>query len=220
MVGGVTGALIKVSATGQNVSIPNLSGVRIAEIPSVGSGTTVAQVDGLIIEDLAGVGASNDLMDLFVQTGGSANKGNIRLRGAGWNDGHLRLENDHLWLDKTNRVLRLKQATGPTTETDGAALMMAVGATAAVTARCGNVSMDPPNISSESTGTATVTVTGLAACDVCTCVPRMDFDDDLTPKGCFGTTDTLNLWLYSPHRSVPAAIDAAAQTVDYCCFRK
>jgi hypothetical protein len=86
-----------------------------------------------------------------------------------------------------------------------------------VVAKCGNVSVDPPSISLTSTGVATASVTGLAANDVCACAARTNFDDDLVPHECFGTSNTLNIRIYNP---TLGSIDAGAQTVDYCCYAK
>ena len=57
-------------------------------------------------------------------------RGNLNLKGGGWEDGHLRLENGHLWVDMTNNVVRYKNGA-PTSETDGAPLYLPPGTNAA-----------------------------------------------------------------------------------------
>ena len=87
-----------------------------------------------------------------------------------------------------------------------------------VSARCGNVSVDPGSIATVTNDVATATVSGLAANDVCTCAARVEFDDDLIFQECRGsTTDTIEIRIYNP---TGGALDAGAQTVDYCCFTK
>lgn len=81
--------------------------------------------------------------------------------------------------------------------------------------RCGNVSVDPPNIATTATsGTATSAVTNLEANAACACSPRADWNDDLIMKHCYATAGNLNVILYN---NSGGALDAAAQTVDYCC---
>lgn len=187
------------------------------------SGGSVTNVAGVRVEDqvcsTSNRGTSScDAVRIDSQTTTSSATGNLRFLGGNYNTGHIQAGDDHLWVDATNDIPRYKADGAPASETDGRSLVTASSPTTTpVIAKCGNVSVDPGSISATSTGTATATVTGLAANDVCSCAARTDFDDDLVQKGCLGTSNTLNLRLYNP---TGGAIDAAAQTVDYCCWSK
>jgi hypothetical protein len=90
-----------------------------------------------------------------------------------------------------------------------------------ITFECGSVSVDPPSIDpgTANTGTATATVTGLVANDVCHCAPRTDWDDDIVMKSCRGSAaDTIQVRFLNI--TAATVIDAGAQTMDYCCWRK
>jgi hypothetical protein len=93
------------------------------------------------------------------------------------------------------------------------------GTASATRMLCGNVSVDPPSIANGSSGDALATVSGLAANDACTCSPRADWDDKLILKYCAAGEDSLVARLFSANAFGPA-IDAGAQTVDFCCVRK
>ena len=134
--------------------------------------------------------------------------------------GQCTVDQSPAWLVSGTGNIYYCTGTNPTaTYTLASALVQTTNTAVAVVAKCGNVSMDPASTASNATGTATATVTGLAANDVCVCTPRTDFNDDVLLKGCYGTTNTLNLRFYVASGGANPT-DAAAQTVDYCCFAK
>jgi hypothetical protein len=108
-----------------------------------------------------------------------------------------------------NRNVKLPDASGT--------LVVAASPSSGVVMKCGSASVDPGLIARLSAEVATASVPELGENDVCTCVARTDHADALIPKACYGTAGTLNLRLYN---SSSGAIDAPAQTVDYCCIAR
>ncbi len=83
---------------------------------------------------------------------------------------------------------------------------------------CGNLSVDPPSISGGNTLLHSITVTGAALGDVCTCVPAGDWDNKVVQKYCIATAaNTVNIALYN---AGTGNVNPGAKTVDYCCTRK
>jgi hypothetical protein len=185
---------------GASCYYPNVSGIHIAD-------------QGF---DNAAFAGASYAMVVDSQTVTDGDEGNIAMLGVGYNKGHYVAGTTHLWQQAAG-MLRVENGA-PTADNDGNGVVQSSSTSSTpVVAKCGNVAVDPGSIAGVTTGTATATVTGLAANDVCTCAARTDFDDDLVQKGCLGTSNTLNLRLYN---ASAIAVDAASQTVDYCCFAK
>jgi hypothetical protein len=209
---------LTLTPSAQNVKMGEVYGLRINGLGTKGTGATWSNVAGIKILDLGEQGSNTDATIMVdSQTGGSGNKGHIRMMGGDATTGHLLLGSGHLWYDTTNSVYRTSTTAEGADNTNGHPLLRS-SAGNIIIAKCGNVSVDPPNIGTTSTsGTATSAVTGLAANDACTCSPRADFNDDLILKYCYATANNLNVVLYNLSGG---ALDATAQTVDYCCFSK
>ncbi len=128
----ILGMRYKFDPTGNDVQIDRSEGIRI-DIPSklnVTNPISITDHFGLRIRDQRGFGDTRGAAILVdAQTRGSdADRGNIYMEGGGWEDGHLRLENAHVWMDKADNVLRLKNGA-PTAQSDGAPLHSPEGTT-------------------------------------------------------------------------------------------
>jgi hypothetical protein len=84
-----------------------------------------------------------------------------------------------------------------------------------ITLKCGSVSVNPASCAATTTCATAVATVGVTQYSACSCSPRAVWDDDLLYVGCAAlTADNLTVRLYNP---TLVAIDAAVQTVDYCC---
>ncbi len=142
---------------------------------------------GIVIADQRGIGRNTSSalrIDAQSSYGGSGTTiANVDFVGGNWNNGHIVLggyggsgsytSGDHLWMDQTNNVLRLKAGASnvsniPTSETDGRAFTMTVAtgtramATSAISAGACN------------TADASITATGVLATDVVKFSPNAD----------------------------------------------
>lgn len=130
----VVGYRYRFDPVGNSVTINESNAVRVETPgqPAVTDPVVVERHIGVRILDQRGLGTVEG--DSLVINSQSLNpdpeRGNLNLKGGGWEDGHLRLENGHLWVDKTNNVVRYKNGA-PTSETDGAPLYVPPGTNAA-----------------------------------------------------------------------------------------
>lgn len=121
----VIGLRYRFAPTGQNVAIIESDGLRI-ESPADFSSSNPVTVEshfGLRIMDQAGLGSvSGDALSIDPQsTNPDPGRGNLTLAGGGWNDGHLRLGDGHVWMDSTAGVPRFSVGA-PAAESDGTPL--------------------------------------------------------------------------------------------------
>jgi hypothetical protein len=121
----VVGYRYRFDPVGNSLTVNESNGVRI-ETPSaqaVSDPVAIERHVGVRILDQRGLGTVEG--DALVINSQSLNpdpeRGNLNLKGGGWEDGHLRLENGHLWMDKSSNVMRFKNGA-PTAESDGAPL--------------------------------------------------------------------------------------------------
>lgn len=148
---------------GSAISVSALFAVVAASPATKGSGVTVNAGGGVLVEDQKGYGTGTQgAIVVSQQTGGagSGTKGNVAMAGGGFDDGHLSLENGHLWYDKTNGRFRAK-AGAPTSEGDGAAVVTGTGSTGHGLLKWGDGSN-----ASFNTGNAVCQASGLTCVDV------------------------------------------------------
>jgi len=116
------GARYKLGFTGTNTTITDAKALAVLQPSAPGSGTTVANLYGLYIEDQLGYGATNSsAIGIATQSGGAdATENNVDMQGGNWNTGHIMLGNAHLWFDGTTLY---GNVTTPTGATDGTSLL-------------------------------------------------------------------------------------------------
>jgi hypothetical protein len=107
---------------GQNVTVVESNGVRV-DLPDPLNASDPIVLErhfGMRILDQRGMGTlDGDALAINPQTSNpDAARGNLSMRGGGWDDGHLRVENGHIWMDKPNNSLRFKNGA-PVSEGDG-----------------------------------------------------------------------------------------------------
>ena len=116
--------------TGSAIRVSSLYGLVAASPETKGDGVTIDGGGGLLVEDQKGYGDAGSQGAVFVvpQTGGggTGTKGNIVMAGGGYDDGHINLDNGHLWYDKTNKQFRVKDGA-PSSGTDGAPVVAGTG---------------------------------------------------------------------------------------------
>jgi len=120
----------KFQPTGNFVLVGESNGLRI-DAPGVLAGSNPVQIDrhfGVRIYDQMGLGAiEGGAITISAQDASpSAERGNITMKGGTWNDGHLVLDDGHLWFDSAAGLFR-RSAAAPTAQDDGAPLHSPAG---------------------------------------------------------------------------------------------
>lgn len=101
-----------------DTTIGESSGLRIAS-PSVSGTPQVDDHYGLFIEDQQATGSDdNAAIRIDAQSGGDGADGNIAMRGGNATNGHLQLDDGHLWMDPGSGMLRWQQGA-PAANGDG-----------------------------------------------------------------------------------------------------
>ena len=94
-------------------------GITCRKSGAVGTGSWIGQVAGVRIQDYAGVGSTgSNAIRIDSQSGASATKGNVNCLGGGYNNGHLQMENGHVWNEPTANLIKFK-GSAPSGATDG-----------------------------------------------------------------------------------------------------
>ncbi len=129
----VYGIRYKFEPIGNNVLISESDGIRIA-IPAklnLTSPISITEHFGVHVRDQRGFGTTRGAAIIVdAQTrGADADRGNIYMEGGGWNDGHLKLEDAHVWMDKSDNLLRFKDGA-PAAQNDGTPLHSPAGTNA------------------------------------------------------------------------------------------
>ncbi len=120
---GVTGNTFT-TAVGGRFELEAATGATITngygvQVPTPAAGGTYTNGTGVYIGDMTRFTSSANAINVAAATiTTGALMQNIFMDGGNWNNGHLRLENGHIWNDATNNVIRFK-GSAPTGETDG-----------------------------------------------------------------------------------------------------
>lgn len=120
--GNVHPVLVRSTMLPQNMTIGQMSHVQINGPYTPGTGTTITEYAALEIDNQASAAAaSTNHYAILVnsQAVSSASKGNVRLAGAAYNNGHLDLGGWHVWKNGSTD-LRFKYGA-PTSASDGTA---------------------------------------------------------------------------------------------------
>jgi hypothetical protein len=106
---------LTLTPSAQNVKMGEVYGLRINGLGTKGTGATWSNVAGISIGNMGQQGSNSDSSILIAAqsgAGGTGNKGNIRMEGGDYNNGHLLFGvSGHLWWDATALAWRAQKVS-------------------------------------------------------------------------------------------------------------
>ena len=100
-----------------DTTVNESSGVRIA-VPNLTGTPQINNHYGLFIEDQQAAGSNDNAAIRIDAQNGDGGDGNIVMRGGNATNGHIQLDDGHLWMDAGSGQMRFKQGE-PTSDSDG-----------------------------------------------------------------------------------------------------